>query len=306
MQKEFQNRKIPQRDKRGYGGNSRGEQSTKKGISGSEREGGRARKRGHAEIVRSKERKQQERKRRGLNVERGKNPLRNSSRTRRSPNRSQEENQSKEMDKEMKTTMIREMREEIKTLRKELAAVREENGELRKELATVREEMRGREEKWQLEKADWMKRMEMIEEKMEQREKKERKNNVIITGIGAISGNVERGVEEWLEREIGVKVNVKEAFKINKDRMMLAKIENWEQKKNIMLSKSKLKEKKGERMYIDDDLTKEERETQKKLRELAREEKDRGKRVKIGYRKIHINGDWFRWDKRQEKLKKIC
>jgi transposase-like protein len=56
----------------------------------------------------------------------------NSSRTRRSPNRSKEENQSKEMDKEIKTTMIREMREEIKTLRKELAAVREENGELRK------------------------------------------------------------------------------------------------------------------------------------------------------------------------------
>ncbi|KAJ3619978.1 hypothetical protein MTP99_008201 [Tenebrio molitor] len=75
--------------------------------------------------------------------------------------------------------------------------------------------------------------------------------------------------------------------------MMLAKIENWEQKKNIMLSKN-------------DDLTKEERETQKKLRELAREERDRGKRVKIGYRKIQINGDWFRWDKRQEKLKKIC
>jgi hypothetical protein len=44
-------------------------------------------------------------------------------------------------------------------------------------------------------------------------------------------------------------VNVKEAFKINKDKMMLAKIESWEQKKNIMLSKSKLKEKKGERMY---------------------------------------------------------
>jgi hypothetical protein len=53
-------------------------------------------------------------------------------------------------------------------------------------------------------------------------------------------------------------------------------------------------------------MTKEERETQKKLSELAREERDRGKRVKIGYRKIQINGDWFRWDKRQEKLKKIC
>jgi flagellar motility protein MotE (MotC chaperone) len=105
----------------------------------------------------------------GTTSKKGKNPLRNSSRTRRSPNRSEEEYQSKEMDKEMKTTMIREMRKEIKTLRQELAAVREENGELRKELATVTEEMRGREEKGQLEKADWVKRMKMIEEKMEKR-----------------------------------------------------------------------------------------------------------------------------------------
>jgi hypothetical protein len=76
-------------------------------------------------------------------------------------------------------------------------------------------------------------------------------------------------VKEWLEREIGVKVKVKETFRYI---MMLAKIENWEQKKNIMLNKSKLNGRKGERMYIDDDFTKEERETQKKLRILAKEE----------------------------------
>jgi hypothetical protein len=49
------------------------------------------------------------------------------------------------------------------------------------------------------------------------------------------------GVEKWFEGEIGVKVNVKEAFKINKGKMMLTKIESWEQKKNIMLNKSNLK-----------------------------------------------------------------
>jgi hypothetical protein len=76
-------------------------------------------------------------------------------------------------------------------------------------------------------------------------------------------------VEEWLEREIGVKVNVKE------DKMM-TKIENWEQKKGIILNKSKLKERKGEKMYIDDDLTIKERKTQKKLREVAREGRDKG------------------------------
>jgi hypothetical protein len=38
-------------------------------------------------------------------------------------------------------------------------------------------------------------------------------------------------------------------------------------------------------------LTNEERKIQKKLREMAREEKDRGKRVKIGYRKIQLKGE---------------
>jgi hypothetical protein len=125
-----------------------------------------------------------------------------------------------------------------------------------------------------------MERMKMIDEKMEQREKREGKNNVIITGIGGIKGNIERRVEEWLEREIRVKVNVRVAHKMNKNKMILVQIESWEQKKNIMLNKSKLKERKSERMYIDDDLTNEERKTQKKLREVAREKRDRGKMVK--------------------------
>jgi hypothetical protein len=163
------------------------------------------------------------------------------------------------MDREMKT-MIIEIREDTagirddnKVLRKESAAVREQKGELRKEFRPVREEKRGREEKWQAEEVDWMKRMKMIEEKVEQREKNEKKNNVIITGIGGVRGNMRKyreGVEKWFEWEIGVKVNVKEAFKINKGKMMLTKIESWEQKKNIMLNKSNLKERKGEKMTI--------------------------------------------------------
>jgi hypothetical protein len=36
-----------------------------------------------------------------------------------------------------------------------------------------------------------------------------------------------------------VKVSVRELFKINKDKMMLAKIESWRQKKNIMLTEGK-------------------------------------------------------------------
>jgi hypothetical protein len=50
------------------------------------------------------------------------------------------------------------------------------------------------------------KRMKMIEEKWN-KENRRGKNKVIITGIGWIRGNMERRVEEWLERDIGVKVN---------------------------------------------------------------------------------------------------
>jgi hypothetical protein len=45
-------------------------------------------------------------------------------------------------------------------------------------------------------------------------------------------------MEKLLEREIRVKVNVKKAFKMIKDKVMLAKMESWEQKKNIMLKES--------------------------------------------------------------------
>jgi hypothetical protein len=51
-------------------------------------------------------------------------------------------------------------------------------------------------------------------------------------------------------------------------------------------------------------LTNEERKIQKKLREVAREERDKGKSVKIGYRKIQINGEWFKWDETEENLNK--
>jgi septal ring factor EnvC (AmiA/AmiB activator) len=120
----------------------------------------RARKRGHAEITESKERKQQERREEGRTSEKVTNPFGKSFRTGRSPIRSEEGNKSKEMDNEMKT-MIKEIREdtagikeENKVLRRKLAAVREEKRELRKELAAVREEMRGREETWQAGETD--------------------------------------------------------------------------------------------------------------------------------------------------------
>jgi hypothetical protein len=68
--------------------------------------------------------------------------------------------------------------------------------------------------------------------------------------------------------------------KINTGKMMLAKIEGLEQKKDIMLNKSKLKERKDERMYIDDYLANEER---KKGKNRIQEDTDKRGMVHMGW-----------------------
>jgi hypothetical protein len=68
-------------------------------------------------------------------------------------------------------------------------------------------------------------------------------------------------------------------------------MEEWSGKENVMKPKGKLKEKKEtEKIFIDNDLTRQERETQKKQRTIAKEEEREGKKVKVGYRKLTMEG----------------
>jgi hypothetical protein len=102
-------------------------------------------------------------------------------------------------------TLIREIREDS-------AGIREENKVLRKELAAVREMMRGREEN--------DRRRRQIGWMIEERWNKEKIRSIMYCNWNR--GNkwkYREGVEEWLEKEVGVKVNVREAFKINKDQI---------------------------------------------------------------------------------------
>ena len=46
-------------------------------------------------------------------------------------------------------------------------------------------------------------------------------------------------------------------------------------------------------------MTKEERIIQKKLRRIAQLERNKGKRFKVGYQKIVIEGEIWRWNKKK-------
>lgn len=108
----------------------------------------------------------------------------------------------------------------------------------------------------------------------------------MVKGIKWRKERLEQEVTKFIEEKIKVKVDVKKANIIttggNKD-MVIAEVDNWEQKKNIMSKKKNLE--RG--IIIEDDLTKKEREIQQKLREIVRREREKGaKEVRIGYKKI--------------------
>jgi len=136
----------------------------------------------------------------------------------------------------------------------------------------------------------------------ERREGRKWKNNIIIKGVKWREiERLEQEVKEFIRESLKVDVEVKKVRKIrindNKN-IMVAEIDNWEQKREIM-SKKELE--KG--IIIKDDLTRKEREIQQKLRRMTKEKREKGNdKVKGGYMKISLKEKWLRWNERTGNL----
>lgn len=170
------------------------------------------------------------------------------------------------------------------------------------EIQKLREEIKEKEEQWQKERSVLQqgintleKKINQLEERLEIKERKERKQNIIIKGLKMEKESLAENIENFITKELRVECEIREAYKIgvNKD-IIVAKTQTWEEKIQIMKAKNKLGERK---IYIENDMTKGELETQKKIRQLAFEEKQKGNRVKVGYKKISINNIQYEWDK---------
>lgn len=77
-------------------------------------------------------------------------------------------------------------------------------------------------------------------------------------------------------------------------------MEDWQTKEKIMKEKNKLR---GRNIFIDHDMTKEEREEQRKLRKRAGREREEGRKVKVGYRKIIVEGKVYIWNDKEEEVR---
>lgn len=200
-------------------------------------------------------------------------------RTTSKPNSAEERRKVLEYD-ELKN-MMTEMMRELKELRNDQKSIMEEVKQINEETTTLRKENR-----------ELKDRMKVMEEKLEKIEKQNRKNNIIIKGIDF--QNKTEGIEQFCKERLGTEVKI-EAFQnigTNERPMIMAKVNTWEQKVSIMKNKNKLR---GTKIFVDHDMTKAESEVQKKLRERAKVEKSQGKEAHVGYQKIYINGECWKW-----------
>lgn len=176
--------------------------------------------------------------------------------------------------------------------------------ELKTELRELRERMEEGQREWEAERKQLTQRIEALEDKVEREEKEKRRNNIVVKGVVSQAGKEKEMIKEFLGRQISVEVEIVQAHKINREGrpgMILATVESFEKKLEIMKAKRTLR---GTDVYIDDDMTVEERNVQREIRKIAKEQKAKGKVVKIGYRKIIIGGEEFRWNSKEKEVVK--
>lgn len=140
--------------------------------------------------------------------------------------------------------------------------------------------------------------------KIEDLEKEARKNNLIITGLAAERENVKKVAEKFFADKFDLHGIILEASVLTfaKDKYKIkVKLVGSESKHEILKKKRLLK---GSDIFIDQDLTVNERQIAKNLRDLRRKRISEGCSVKMGYKKLIIDGATYHWSERDKNVKK--
>ncbi|XP_058797505.1 cilia- and flagella-associated protein 251-like [Phymastichus coffea] len=128
--------------------------------------------------------------------------------------------------------------------------------ELERQWKAKEEECEQERQNWKNERENLLDRVMKLEWDREKGEREKRKLNIVIKGEEFTEENIKEKVEEYLKDSINTDVKVEKTFTINNNnrekryKMTIAKLENWQMKKQVMMNKANLK--RG--IYIDDDL----------------------------------------------------
>jgi len=220
---------------------------------------------------------------------------------------------------------IREMRESREEIREWMEEMRRKVDSLEKRVEKIEErwggkkkdeesEERGRGEEMEQMKIRGKRETKELEERMrrlelegEKRKREERRRNIIIKGVRVKEEGMEglrKEIEEIVEAT-GAKVRVEGMRRIgNKDKgggeMVWVRFANVKEKIEVMKGKVRLRDR---REWIVDDLTEKERRVEWWLKREAEKNRRDGKKVRVGYMKMWIEGKLWIWDEIKDKLR---
>ncbi|KAL3282434.1 hypothetical protein HHI36_005621 [Cryptolaemus montrouzieri] len=149
-------------------------------------------------------------------------------------------------------------------------------------------------------------KLELLGDRIDKLENEKRPNNSIVQGLRIKSENqdeLKTEIAETIKKHLGIEVKITGASKLG-PKTCLVELENAEEKKNVMINKNKLGRLVGEKICINDDLSKKDRVIQGRIRGIASSERKDGKNVKIGYRKLFIEGEKWVLNDNQIRLEK--
>lgn len=192
--------------------------------------------------------------------------------------------------------------EDTKALRKEIMELRREQTEYKKEISKLTKEN----EKIRGEVNDLKRELNINNGKIEKLESENRKKNIVVQGLTINTEDrklLKENMEKFIEEEIGVKTTIKSAHRLGRKTCLL-ELYSQENKIEVMQNKTKLRNRQGDKIFINDDLTREERDIGKKIRQKAKEEKINGKKVKMGFMKLIVDGQIWKWNRQENMLEK--
>lgn len=199
--------------------------------------------------------------------------------------------------KEMKSNN-QELKEELKEIKEEMRT----NSVIITEMQKMQKEFLDREKAWEKEKDSLKEKLQLLEKRYEDQEKRMRSNNIIIKGLHTDDRKTSEIVQEFLESDLQVNCSVKSAElikKVENTSIIKVELENKEDKSQVMKNKKKLK---GKAIYIDNDYTPIERKMHMIIRQKANEERKKGSDIKIFYDKVRVNDKYFVWNNQTASL----
>lgn len=202
---------------------------------------------------------------------------------------------------------LEKMMEVLQTLCQEIKEVKCSFTEIRNENKWFMEnmrEMRIENEIIKNENEGLKKEIKQIKERLERIENINRRKNIVLQGLPIKNNDhtiMKEEMENFMEEKLNIDIKIKSVKKLG-NKTCLIELENENEKVKVMKNKSKLRRNKREKIFINDDMSKEERLIQGKIRKKAQEEKNKGKTVRIGFQKLVIDNEEWRWDNEREDI----